>query len=192
MMSSSASHLCLALPPKSLPTFSSLRNLCQALTIYIPRSFSSPSVIYFILPEARLPLTCPSTVKSWWGHQVLERPHIAMVCPSFSPPLAASRPFSTWTLTNHAVPYNASVDLSDLVCSSKVASELSLGPNASLMYCMEYLANHLHWLHAKLKQFKDYYILFDFPGQIELYTHNECIRKVVQGYFCGMDIVSLL
>lgn len=81
---------------------------------------------------------------------------------------------------NEKVPYEAAVDISELVNAQKVASELSLGPNGSLLYAMEFLERNMQWLDKKLVEHMNKYILFDFPGQIELYTHNECIRAVVQ------------
>ena len=81
---------------------------------------------------------------------------------------------------NENVPYEAAVDLSELVSAEKVAADLSLGPNGSLLYAMEFLEKNGKWLEAKLKEHNNKYVLFDFPGQIELYTHNECIRNVVQ------------
>lgn len=81
---------------------------------------------------------------------------------------------------NENVPYTAAVDISELVNAEKVAEEFKLGPNGSLLYAMEYLENNLKWLEKKLKEHEDKYILFDFPGQVELYTHNECVRNIVQ------------
>lgn len=81
---------------------------------------------------------------------------------------------------NENVPYEASVDLSELVSAEKVAADLSLGPNGSLLYAMEFLEKNGKWLETKLKEHSNKYVLFDFPGQIELYTHNECIRNIVQ------------
>lgn len=81
---------------------------------------------------------------------------------------------------NENVPYEAAVDISELVSAQKVAQDLSLGPNASLVYSMEFLEKNIHWLDEKLEKHKKDYILFDFPGQVELYTHNDCIRNIVQ------------
>lgn len=81
---------------------------------------------------------------------------------------------------NEKVPYESKVDIADLVSSDKVAAELSLGPNGSLLYAMEFLEKNVKWLDARLMENKDKYILFDFPGQVELYTHNDCIRNIVQ------------
>ena len=41
---------------------------------------------------------------------------------------------------------------------------------------MEFLETNMEWLvkslEALCKKSKDVYLLFDFPGQIELYTHH--------------------
>lgn len=81
---------------------------------------------------------------------------------------------------NEKVPYEAAVDIADLVNAEKVAAELSLGPNGSLLYAMEFLEKNMAWLEKKIAEHKEDYVLFDFPGQIELYTHNDCIRNIVQ------------
>lgn len=81
--------------------------------------------------------------------------------------------------SNEQLPYTAAADISDLVSASAVADKFGLGPNGSQLYCMEYLAEHTEWLDARLKEHKGKYILFDFPGQVELYTHNNCVRGIV-------------
>lgn len=49
--------------------------------------------------------------------------------------------------------------------------ELELGPNGGLVYCMEYLVQNIQWLADQIQDFDDDYIIFDCPGQIELYSH---------------------
>ena len=82
--------------------------------------------------------------------------------------------------SNERLPYEAAVDISDLVCATQVAKQHELGPNGSLLYAMEYLENNMKWLEQKLRLHKGKYVLFDFPGQVELYTHNKCVRNIVQ------------
>ena len=48
------------------------------------------------------------------------------------------------------------------------------------MYCIEYLEKNVHWLLDKLEEHADKYILFDCPGQIELFTHNPSLAKIIQ------------
>jgi GPN-loop GTPase len=81
---------------------------------------------------------------------------------------------------NDAVPYAAAASIRDLVRAEAVAAELHLGPNGSLLYAMELLEKNFSWLRARMAEHGDKYLVFDFPGQVELYTHNDCVRRVVQ------------
>lgn len=74
----------------------------------------------------------------------------------------------------------ASIDIRELITVDKVMSELKLGPNGGLMYCMEYLMSNTEWLEEVLDDFDEDYLLVDCPGQIELYTHQPLMRNLVQ------------
>ena len=81
---------------------------------------------------------------------------------------------------NDVLPYECAVDVSSLVTLTDVMENLKLGPNGGLIYCMEYLETNYDWLVGKLTEhFKDCYMLFDFPGQVELYTHHQSVRNIV-------------
>lgn len=59
-------------------------------------------------------------------------------------------------------------------------SEMELGPNGGLMYCMEYLADNIDWLEDALDDLgPDEYIIFDCPGQVELYSHSPAMGQIV-------------
>ncbi|XP_065057907.1 GPN-loop GTPase 2-like isoform X2 [Rhopilema esculentum] len=83
---------------------------------------------------------------------------------------------------NDSLPYDCSIDISDLVTLSEVMECLKLGPNGGLIYCMEFLEKNFSWFQNKLKDFSDagYYFLFDCPGQVELYTHHDSVRQIFQ------------
>ncbi len=57
---------------------------------------------------------------------------------------------------------------------------LQLGPNGGLIFCMEYLCQNLDWLDEALGEDESDYILFDCPGQIELYSHLPVIPRLVE------------
>lgn len=77
--------------------------------------------------------------------------------------------------------YSPSVDIKDLITLDDVAEELNFGPNGGLIYCMEFLTNNLDWLEEELGNFEDDYLIFDCPGQIELYTHFP-VMKVIKDF----------
>jgi hypothetical protein len=57
-------------------------------------------------------------------------------------------------------------------------SELNYGPNGGLVYALDYFASHLSFLQTHLDSYTDDYILFDCPGQIELYTHLDTFQTI--------------
>ena len=80
---------------------------------------------------------------------------------------------------NDTLPYECDVDISELVTLQDVMDKLKLGPNGSLVYCMEFLEKNLEWLHERLEKFRGCYFLFDCPGQVELFTHHQSVKNIV-------------
>ncbi|XP_062510547.1 GPN-loop GTPase 2-like [Corticium candelabrum] len=80
---------------------------------------------------------------------------------------------------NDSLPYQSDIDMSELIRVEDVMSMLKLGPNGALIYCMEFLAENVEWLRRRLQELKSDYVLFDCPGQVELYTHNTAVRNIV-------------
>ena len=81
--------------------------------------------------------------------------------------------------SNDDLPYECDVDIRELVKSDDAATENELGPNATQIYCLNVLASRPDWLEEKLVPFKDHYILFDCPGQFELYTDCDSMKEIV-------------
>lgn len=89
--------------------------------------------------------------------------------------------------------YEATFDVQELISVNDVMTELGLGPNGGLLYCMEYLLENLDWLENELSSFgDDDYLILDCPGQIELYTHVPIMKRVIdQIQEWGFDVVSV-
>lgn len=84
---------------------------------------------------------------------------------------------------NDFIPYQCHIDIRDLINLDEVEQRLSLGPNGALIYCMEYVEQNMQWLLDKLNSLKSdgfQYVLFDFPGQVELYTHNNSVKNILR------------
>jgi len=77
--------------------------------------------------------------------------------------------------------YELFADIRELIHLDDAMEDESLkfGPNGGLVYCMEYFIQNIDWLSEQLGQDEDDYILFDCPGQIELYTHLPTMRQLV-------------
>nr|CDS16522.1 GPN loop GTPase 2 [Echinococcus granulosus] len=84
---------------------------------------------------------------------------------------------------NEELPYSCEVDLRDLITLDDVMEALQLGPNGGLLYCMEYLYANRQWLAERLRPFRQQsvktYLIFDCPGQVELYCNNTAFRKLL-------------
>lgn len=98
---------------------------------------------------------------------------------------------------NADMPYECAIDLVDLITVDDVCDNLQLGPNGSLMYCVEYIERNIDWLiqrlEALLEKHKSLalppaYLLFDCPGQIELYTHHGSVHRIIEALIKRMDL----
>ena len=75
--------------------------------------------------------------------------------------------------------YKCDIDIRDLISLDDVQEELKYGPNGGLVYCMEYLIDNIDWLMEELQEFgEDSFVLFDCPGQIELYSHLDVMTRL--------------
>ncbi|CAN8025681.1 hypothetical protein HPB47_007197 [Ixodes persulcatus] len=77
--------------------------------------------------------------------------------------------------------YNVAFDIRSLIHIDDVMEDedLRFGPNGGLVFCLEYLVENVDWLREQLGEDVDDYFLFDCPGQIELYTHLDVMRKLI-------------
>lgn len=93
---------------------------------------------------------------------------------------------------NDLLPYDCDIDVRELVNVEDVMTELGLGPNGALVYAMEYIEVNLDWLVTRLraaaKGMAVPYVIFDCPGQVELYTHHEVMTKLTQQLVKALDL----
>jgi GTPase SAR1 family protein len=77
--------------------------------------------------------------------------------------------------------YEPAFDIRECISTDEVVEEDDLGPNGGLVQAMEYLVEEGYgWLEDKLSEFTDDdYLVFDCPGQIELYSHVSAMRGLV-------------
>ncbi|THV02491.1 hypothetical protein K435DRAFT_827479 [Dendrothele bispora CBS 962.96] len=109
---------------------------------------------------------------------------------------ALSRPISVVNLdpANENIPYPCAIDISSLITLQDVMEEHGLGPNGGMLYCMEYLEANFDWLEERLKELgPEAYVLFDLPGQVELSTNHESVKRIVEklGKRCGFRLAAV-
>ena len=101
---------------------------------------------------------------------------------------------------NDELPYEPDVDLSELIQLEEVMDKLQLGPNGGLLYCLEHLEQNLDWLVAQLEECNatrgedgeddggpEVYFLFDFPGQVELFTSHSSVHRILEHLTSALD-----
>ena len=75
--------------------------------------------------------------------------------------------------------YRCDFDIRDIIALDDVQELMNFGPNGGLVYCMEYLIEHIDELLDELNAFADdSFFLFDCPGQIELYSHLDVMTRL--------------
>ena len=75
--------------------------------------------------------------------------------------------------------YPVTADVRELISLEDVMEEEDLGPNGALMFCMEYFEDNMDdWLAEQLEGYtEDDMVIFDCPGQLELYSHHTAFRS---------------
>lgn len=77
--------------------------------------------------------------------------------------------------------YEPDLNIRDLISLEDVMEEMSLGPNGGLIFCFEFLLQNLDFLSSAIEPLsEEYLIIFDLPGQIELYTHIPLLPELTR------------
>ncbi|KAJ4301804.1 hypothetical protein N0V90_003898 [Kalmusia sp. IMI 367209] len=79
---------------------------------------------------------------------------------------------------NDHTSYQPALDVRELVTIDEIMEQEALGPNGGILYALEELEQNFDWLEEGLKELGDDYILFDCPGQVELFTHHASLRNI--------------
>ena len=60
--------------------------------------------------------------------------------------------------------------------------EFKLGPNGSMIYCMEFLETNIDWLLGKFRAVTDgtKYFIIDLPGQVEIYSNHSSLKNIMK------------
>lgn len=83
---------------------------------------------------------------------------------------------------NDRLPYpECGLDIRDYITIEEVMEEMNLGPNGALMYALESLdENGIDLFVEEIDKLikNSNYIIFDCPGQVELFTHHSSLMKI--------------
>ena len=108
----------------------------------------------------------------------------AMRWSNTSHPYTALFQSSTWIQPTHATSTTqcrivTSADIKQLIQLEEVCELTSLGPNGAFIYCMQFLLTNVSWLLNIIEKQKPKYIIFDTPGQVELYAVDGLVRDLL-------------
>ncbi|XP_075250364.1 GPN-loop GTPase 2-like [Convolutriloba macropyga] len=82
---------------------------------------------------------------------------------------------------NEEPPYEPNIDVGNLITVEDSMKHLHLGPNGSMLYCVQFLKTNIEWLFTEMEKCpKHSYFIFDLPGQVELYTHDDSVQFIVE------------
>ncbi|KAF2734958.1 hypothetical protein EJ04DRAFT_391454, partial [Polyplosphaeria fusca] len=81
-------------------------------------------------------------------------------------------------VANDHTSYTPAIDVRDLITIDEIMEQEDLGPNGGILYALEELEHNFEWLEEGLKALGDDYVLFDCPGQVELFTHHFSLRRI--------------
>jgi GTPase SAR1 family protein len=79
---------------------------------------------------------------------------------------------------NETTNYPCAIDVRTLIKLEDIMEEDDLGPNGAVLYALEELEQNMEWLEQGLSGLGEDYVLFDCPGQVELYTHHSSLRNI--------------
>src|SRR5690554_1936213 len=79
---------------------------------------------------------------------------------------------------NDATTYPCALDIRSIITLEEIMTEENLGPNGGVMYALEELENNIEWLEEGLSRLDNDYVMFDCPGQVELFTHHQSLRRI--------------
>ncbi|OCF45462.1 cytoplasmic protein [Kwoniella heveanensis CBS 569] len=82
-------------------------------------------------------------------------------------------------------PYPCSINITELITLDSIMEEYGLGPNGAMLYAVEYLEANFDWLIERLDEVLEAdggngYVVFDTPGQVEIWTNHDSLRHVVE------------
>lgn len=80
---------------------------------------------------------------------------------------------------NDRVSYPCALDIRDFTKLEDIMQEQNLGPNGGIMYALEEVESSLDDFVGMIESLgKQDYLLFDCPGQVELFTHHSALNKI--------------
>jgi GTPase SAR1 family protein len=90
------------------------------------------------------------------------------------------------------MPYNAEIDVREYISLQDIMSQYSLGPNGAQIVAADLLLENVDKIESQLKELQDYYVIFDTPGQMELFTFRQGSTLLVDRLSMGKGMLAFI
>lgn len=90
------------------------------------------------------------------------------------------------------MPYNAEIDVREYISLQDIMSQYSLGPNGAQIVAADLLLENIDKIESQLKELQDYYVIFDTPGQVELFTFRSGSTMLVDRLSMGKGMLAFI
>ncbi|MHA1167776.1 MAG: ATP/GTP-binding protein [Candidatus Hodarchaeales archaeon] len=91
--------------------------------------------------------------------KVLEKRNVDVICVNLDPAVKD-------------IPYQADIDVRDMVDIDALIEEYSLGPNGAIVASADLVASHVHDIKEEIDDMGADAVLIDTPGQLEVFVHR--------------------
>lgn len=91
-----------------------------------------------------------------------------------------------------SLPYAPDVDVRDYIDLQSVMETYQLGPNGALILASDLIATRLSHIQDEVDSLNPDYVVFDTPGQVELFAYRESGPFFVENFACeGRSVIFL-
>lgn len=97
---------------------------------------------------------------------------------------------------NDRLPYDCTLDIRDVITLEEIMDDdaLRLGPNGGLIHCLEIFQQSIDFFIDKIRELtkismdgQSTYVIFDCPGQTELFTSSPVFKEIFQKLIQTLD-----
>jgi len=90
------------------------------------------------------------------------------------------------------LPYSPEIDVREWISLDEVMKDYNLGPNGAQIVCADMLALNAVELEERVEEYSADYIIFDTPGQLELFVFRSAGKVIIDSLGREKSIVAFL
>jgi hypothetical protein len=83
-----------------------------------------------------------------------------------------------------SLPYSPDIDVKDHIDIKSIMDSYQLGPNGAIIFAADMIATRLPEIQEQVDTLNPEYVIFDTPGQIELFAYRQSGPYFVENFVC--------